>query len=568
MNPDEYSRSSVRHTLYKAMFAKDPRFDGRFFVGVQTTGVFCRPICPSRTPRLENCVFFQDAPSAYGAGFRPCRRCRPDASPGTPAWSGTLATVNRALRLIAQGALDNQPVSVLAERLGVGERHLRRLFICHLGTTPRAVAQFRRTELARNLIKETSMTMRSIATASGFQSLRRFNDAVHNAFEASPTEMRRLSNKHTQCNVDGLALRLPYRGPYDWDHTLAYLEQSAIDGVEAVHSSSYRRIIDIGGVIGRLVVTCPQNGRGYLLAQIDHVDLASLPVIAARITRMFDLAIDSSALTRSLEAFPLVGRFARQFSGMRIPGAWDLFEITVQAIVSEQEPPENARSLMRSLACEYGRRIADIGEGSEPTYAFPSPLTLATADISGCGIAGDKAERIRRAATLMSKEDALSNFSSDFATELLRQCGLSEDAAQYVAMRGLSESDALPIRALASLSRGGSAGEATDEPDLRQIAESWHPWRAYAAMVVCRANQACGGKWQLRRECQNTERTYRTVAAADSGPEPPRTIEAHPIGGKGYLRCAVTGKKGLRKPQIEGECDNGHPIRDSRHGAA
>jgi len=454
-----------------------------------------------------------------------------------------LATVNRALRLIAEGALDNQPVSVLAERLGVGERHLRRLFLCHLGTTPRAVAQFRRTELARNLIKETSMTMRSIATASGFQSLRRFNDAVHNAFEASPTEMRRLSNKHMQCNVDGLALRLPYRGPYDWDHTLAYLEQSAIDGVEAVNSSSYRRIIDIGGVIGRLVVTCPQNGRGYLLAQIDHVDLASLPVIAARITRMFDLAIDSAALTRSLEAFPLVGRFARQFSGMRIPGAWDLFEITVQAIVSELEPPENARSLMRSLVCEYGRRIADGGDGSEPTYAFPYPLTLATADISRCGISEDKAERIRHAATLISKEDALSNFSPDFARELLRQCGLSEDAAQYVAMRGLSESDAFPIRALASLSRGGSAGETTDELDFRQIAESWHPWRAYAAMIVCRATQASRGKWQPRRECQNAERIYWTIAAADSGPEPPRAIEAQAIGGKGYLGCAVTGKR-------------------------
>src|SRR6185295_1745172 len=260
----------------------------------------------------------------------------------------------------------------------------------------------------------------------------------------------------------------------------------------------------------------PQNGRGYLLAQIDHVDLASLPVIAARITRMFDLAIDSAALTRSLEAFPLVGRFARQFSGMRIPGAWDLFEITVQAIVSELEPPENARSLMRSLVCEYGRRIADGGDGSEPTYAFPYPLTLATADISRCGISEDKAERIRHAATLISKEDALSNFSPDFARELLRQCGLSEDAAQYVAMRGLSESDAFPIRALASLSRGGSAGETTDELDFRQIAESWHPWRAYAAMIVCRATQASRGKWQPRRECQNAERIYWTIAAADS----------------------------------------------------
>jgi AraC family transcriptional regulator of adaptative response / DNA-3-methyladenine glycosylase II len=502
MNANGYGCSSIRHALYRAVSAKDLRFDGRFFVGVQTTGVFCRPICPSRTPRLENCVFFEDASSARGAGFRPCRRCRPDTSPGTPAWSGTLATVSRALRLIAEGALDDQPVSVLAERLGVGERHLRRLFLCHLGTTPTAAAQFRRTELARNLIKETSMTMQSIAAASGFQSLRRFNDAVHNAFEASPTEMRRLSNM--RCDVDGLVLRLPYRGPYDWDDTLMQLGQSAIDGVESVDSSSYRRTIDIGGVIGRLVVRCPLTGNGYLLAQIDHADLASLPIIAARITRMFDLAIDSAALTRSLEALPFVGRFARQFSGMRIPGAWDLFEVTVQAIVSELESPENARCLIRRLVREYGRRTTD---GSKPDYVFPHPHALATADISRCGISEDKAERIRRAATLMSKEGALSRFRPDLATELQRQCGLSEDAAQYVVMRGLSEPDALPIRTLASLSRDGRARGAADDLDFCQIAESWHPWRAYAAMVMRRASQA-------------------TIAAANSSPEPARTAKA------------------------------------------
>jgi AraC family transcriptional regulator, regulatory protein of adaptative response / DNA-3-methyladenine glycosylase II len=379
---------------------------------------------------------------------------------------------------------------------------LRRLFLCHLGTTPTAAAQFRRTELARNMIKETSMTMRSIAAASGFQSLRRFNDAVHNAFEASPTEMRRLSNM--RCDVDGLVLRLPYRGPYDWDDTLMQLGQSAIDGVESVDSSSYRRIIDIGGVIGRLVVRCPPTGKGYLLAQIDHADLASLPVIAARITRMFDLAIDRAALTRSLEALPFVGRFARQFSGMRIPGAWDLFEITVQAIVSELESPENARCLIRRLVREYGRRTTD---GSKPDYVFPHPHALATADISRCGISEDKAERIRRAATLMSKEGALSRFRPDLATELQRQCGLSEDAAQYVVMRGLSEPDALPIRTLASLSRDGRARGAADDLDFCQIAESWHPWRAYAAMVMRRASQA-------------------TIAAANSSPEPARTAKA------------------------------------------
>jgi len=282
---------------------------------------------------------------------------------------------------------------------------------------------------------------------------------------------------------------------------------------------------------------------------------------------MFDLAIDGAALTRSLEALPVVGRVARQFSGMRIPGAWDLFEVTVQAIVSELESPENARSLMRSLVYEYGRRIADRGDGSEPAYAFPYPAALATTDLGRCGISDEKAERIRRAATLISSEGALFNFTPDLATQLQHQCRLSEDAAQYVAMRGLSEPDALPIRTLSGLSRGGSAGEAMDELNLRQIAESWHPWRAYAAMVVCQAIQASGGKWQPRRECQNAGRMHRIVAAADSVPEPPRTIEAEAIGGKGYLGCAITGKR-LTQTKIEGECDNGHPMRDSRYGTA
>jgi len=238
---------------YRALQTRDRRFDGRFFVAVRSTGVFCRPICPARTPRSENCLFVASAAAAREAGFRPCLRCRPEAAPGTPAWAGTSATVGRALRLIDSGVLDEGDVDALAARLGVGSRHLRRLFAQHVGASPRSVAQTRRVLFAKKLIDETDLSMVEVALAAGYTSVRRFNAAVRGAYGRPPRDLRRRRSAGAG-RPSELTLHLTYRPPLAFDELLAFLAFRAIPGVESVEAGCYRRTIEVDGVPGRLTV--------------------------------------------------------------------------------------------------------------------------------------------------------------------------------------------------------------------------------------------------------------------------------------------------------------------------
>src|ERR1700722_7749560 len=223
-----------RATCYRALQSRDPRFDGLMFIGVRSTGIYCRPVCPARTPKYENCAFYPSAAAAHEAGYRPCLRCRPETAPELASWRGTSNTVSRALTLIAEGALDGEgkTVDALAERLGVGERQLRRLFLQHLGASPIAVAQTRRVLFAKHLIHETRMPMTEVAMAAGFSSLRRFNEVFQNLFQRPPSALRRRSSVSRRSRDAGITLRVRYRPPYDWESMLAFLEARAIPGVE------------------------------------------------------------------------------------------------------------------------------------------------------------------------------------------------------------------------------------------------------------------------------------------------------------------------------------------------
>ncbi|MDH3198425.1 MAG: helix-turn-helix domain-containing protein, partial [Candidatus Krumholzibacteria bacterium] len=258
---------------YRALRARDTRFDGRFFTGVVTTGVYCRPVCSARTPRRENVRFFACAAAAEAAGFRPCLRCRPDASPGTPAWAGTSATVSRALRLIDEGALDESGVDVLAARLGVTSRHLRRLFIEHLGAAPVAIAQARRVHFARALVDDTRLPITDIALGSGFASVRRFNHVFKRTFTRSPSEMRRFRSRNDHAAArgsaaaeTGLALRLPFREPFDWDGMLAFLAPRAIPGIERVEGNAYHRVVTDGEAAGEISVRKARDERALVVS--------------------------------------------------------------------------------------------------------------------------------------------------------------------------------------------------------------------------------------------------------------------------------------------------------------
>ncbi|HKT53433.1 MAG TPA: DNA-3-methyladenine glycosylase 2 family protein, partial [Caulobacteraceae bacterium] len=326
---------------YRALSTRDARFDGRLFVGVKTTGIYCRPICPARTPKRENVRFFPSAAAAREAGFRPCLRCRPETSPESSAWRGTAATVSRALRLIEAGALDQGGAPELATRLGVGERQLRRLFQEHLGASPLAVAQTRRIHLAKQLIHETALPMTEVAMAAGFGSVRRFNETFKALFGRPPAALRR--GRGVGVAADAITVSLAFRPPYNWDVLLAFLGARAIPGIEVVERGVYSRTIGLGDARGILSVRHGPKDR--LKVTVRFPRPTALPSIIARVRRVFDLAADPAAIAEDLSGDKGLALLIAARPGLRVPGAWDGFELAVRAILGQQITVTAARGL-------------------------------------------------------------------------------------------------------------------------------------------------------------------------------------------------------------------------------
>jgi AraC family transcriptional regulator of adaptative response / DNA-3-methyladenine glycosylase II len=481
-------------TCYRALATRDRRFDGRFFTGVRTTGVYCRPICPAPTPRRENCVFLACAAAAESAGFRPCRRCRPEASPGTPAWIGTSATVSRALRLIGDGTLDRGSVPELARRLGIGERHLRRLFLAHLGATPLAVAATRRALFARRLLDETSLPIAQVALASGFSSVRRFNEAMRAAFRATPSRLRQERGARAGTASD-LCLRLAYRPPLPWQALLAFLAPRAIPGVEEVVGGAYRRSFEIEGAPGALEVR-PVDGRDELLARIRLAGPAPLVRIAERVRALFDLGADPGAIEARLRADRWLAPLLARLPGVRVPGAFDGFELAVRAILGQQVSVAAASRLAGRLAATHGAKLRiATWPGSTLTLLFPPPRALAALDAAGLGIPRARAEAIAALARAVDAGAIALDGSRDLETsvrELARLPGIGEWTAQVVAMRALGEPDALPAGDLGLRRALGAPGRPATPAQVRERAEAWRPWRAYGAAILWMAARPDG----------------------------------------------------------------------------
>ena len=319
---------------YEALKSRDVRFDGRFFTGVLTTGIYCRPICPALTPRSENVRFYPTAAAAEEAGFRPCLRCRPESSPGTPEWIGSSSIVSRALRLIAEGTMDDFGVDGLADRLHVGRRHLRRLFVEHIGASPMAVAQNRRIAFAKKLIDETRLSMAEIAFSSGFGSIRRFNDAFRKMYGRPPTSLRR-TGSFQEKNGSHLNLKLYYRPPYDHRSILNFLKTRAVPGMESVTANTYRRSIKIGPASGILEVSFVPEKTHLRLTVPDEFSPFLIHIVE-KVRRIFDLRADPAAIGAVLKKDPFLAEFVEKKPGLRVPGAWDEFEIAVRAILGQQ----------------------------------------------------------------------------------------------------------------------------------------------------------------------------------------------------------------------------------------
>jgi len=470
---------------YRALSTRDRRFDGRFFTGVRSTGIYCRPICPAPTPRRENCVFLACAAAAEMAGFRPCLRCRPEASPGTPAWLGTSATVSRALRLIGDGALDDGGVPELAARLGIGERHLRRLFLAHLGATPLAVASTRRVLFARRLLDETALPVAQVALASGFASVRRFNEAMRAAFRTTPSALRR--GRAAAAAGSDLLLRLPYRPPFPWAALLAFLAPRCVAGVEEVDGDAYRRSFEVAGAQG-VVEVRPVELRDQLLARIRLAEPAPLIRIAERLRNLFDLGADPAAIEPALRQGRRLARRLAALPGVRVPGSFDGFELAVRAILGQQVSVAAATALAGRLAAHYGAplRVA-AWPGSSLRRVFPAPASLAGLDARRAGLPRARAGAIQALARAVEAGRLALDGSrelDDSVRELSALPGIGEWTAQVVAMRALREPDAFPAGDLGLRRALGSDGRPATPAQVRALAEAWRPWRAYAAALL------------------------------------------------------------------------------------
>jgi AraC family transcriptional regulator of adaptative response / DNA-3-methyladenine glycosylase II len=312
-----------RKTFYRAFQTRDARFDGRVFVGVTSTGIYCRPICPARTPKLENCRFFTSAAGAQEAGFRPCLRCRPEIAPDLAFWRGSANTVSRALALIADGALDGDDADIetLAGRLGVGGRQLRRLFQRHLGASPIAVAQTRRVLFAKQLLHDTHLPMAEVALASGFRSVRRFNETFRDLFGRPPSALRRKGGVDNSAR-EGVTLRLAYRPPYDWPGMLAALSARAPDGTEWIERDVWNRRIELDGQRGSVTVS-HLPVRNSVLVTIRFPSVRALPAIVARVRRVFDLGADIATIGSHLARDPKLAPLIAKRPGLRAPGDWE-----------------------------------------------------------------------------------------------------------------------------------------------------------------------------------------------------------------------------------------------------
>lgn len=467
---------------YRALSTRDARFDGRMFVGIATTGIYCRPICPARTAKPENCRFFPSAAAAQAAGFRPCLRCRPEISPDAAAWRGTSNTVSRALSLIAEGGFDGEAgLPALAARLGVGERQLRRLFDKHLGAPPIAVAQTRRILFAKQLIQDTELSMSAIAGASGFGSVRRFNDAFAKLFGRSPRQLRVRKCATLQ---SAITVKLGYRPPYDWDRIAGFLAARAVDGVEVVEPARYARTIEIGGAFGSVVVT---PAKKHLDATIRFPDVHALLGIVARLRRLFDLDADVTAIGVHLSADKALAPLVARRPGLRAPGGWDGFEMAVRAIVGQQVSVAAARKLAGKLVASTSPSLSPDVTGDERLRAvFPNAARLLHGDWSAVGMPAARRKALRALASAAAVDPHLLDPVGTYdeaVQRLMSLPGFGPWTAQYWALRALRDSDAFPASDLALLRCPAMAvnGRRPTPKALLAKAESWRPWRAYAA---------------------------------------------------------------------------------------
>jgi len=500
---------------YQAAVSKDPRFDGVFFIAVTSTGIYCRPSCPAITPKRQNMRFYRSAAAAQDGGFRACKRCRPDASPGSPDWNIRADMVGRAMRLIADGIVDRHGVEGLADRLGYEQRQVRRLVTAELGAGPLAIARAQRAQTARILTETTALPLSEIAFAAGFASIRQFNATMHEVFAMTPTQLRRVGPGGRTQKPPGtprsrggcpprrtpLGLRLAYRAPIDLDRMFGFLAARAIPGVESAEGDRYFRTIQLpnGTGIASLGPFLRPRDPGYLDCELELEDLRDLTAAVQRCRRLLDLDADPEAVTGNLSADPVLGPLARAHPGRRSPGHVDGNELALRAVLGQQVSVAAARRLGAQLVAAYGKPLSR--PDGPLTHCFPSAETLAAADPAELPMPRARGRALTGLATAL----ASGVLSLDPGAErdraesvLLALPGIGPWTTSYIRMRALSDPDAfLPgdVGVLAALRRLGAVPGRS-----AALAESWRPWRSYAVHHLWASLEPVGATVPDRQE--------------------------------------------------------------------
>jgi len=462
----EYSKEE----FYQAHLARDPRFDGKFFVAVKSTMIYCRPICPARKAKLKNLAFFIHVAEAEEAGYRPCLRCRPETAPGSAAWIGTSATVQRALRIMDRYAVDGLSIKDIAKKLGIGERWFRELFRNQVGASPQSVLVTKKLDIARKLLDSSSLSITDIAFSSGFQSIRRFNDAFKERFKKPPSAF-----KKELLIVNTFNLQLSYRPPYHWNNMMSFLNKRAVDGVELVEAKAYQRLISYDDIRGWMKVTFGQNNKVNIELKLNKN--GNVLDFVARIKNMFDLDADPMAIEKTLMKAKVLADYIKQYNGLRIPGSWDGFELAVRAIVGQRISVKAARSILGKIVQVCGEQQM-FDTSLKLSHYFPTPENIINADLSNVGLPAKRIDTLKDLAKEIIEENIVLDGTADYdqtRQTLLAIKGIGPWTVDYISMRALMNPDAFPE---------GDLGIQKKIKRLHLNPKIWKPWRAYGAILL------------------------------------------------------------------------------------
>ncbi len=438
----------------KARLSRDSRFDGKFFTAVKTTGIYCRPICPATTPREENVLYFPSAIEAANAGYRPCLRCRPDSAPGSPVWKGVNTTLERAIRLIGEGALQNSSLQRLAERLGVSDRYLRQLFKKRLGISPKAYALYQQCLFAKQLLHQTKLPITQVALASGFNSVRRFNDCFQSQLSLTPSQIR----KSAETTSKALQLQLYYRPPYDWSYMHRFFTARAIPGLEWCDEQSYGRTFDWLGRTGHFTAQHVARKNSFNVA-IELDDVTHLKPIVNNIRRLLDLDVDMQMVEQDLQQHLVLK------TGLRLPGIWSMFEAGIKAILGQQISVVAARNLVTAL-------VMTLGQSTRTHQLFPLPQSIAKSELGFLKIPASRKQTLRNLA-----QHYISHDNPNDPQRWLMLKGIGPWTVDYAKLRGLSDPD-IYLAGDLGVKKAVVKSAHNFNPDLAS------PWRSYLTLQL------------------------------------------------------------------------------------